>query len=106
MNFRRVEKIDLRSCTVSLWLWKGEKRGRILRPKKQKCGKVIAELLPHRGDVDAEDAVRFAAWLSESIAYPLAVFDPQRLWDKKWGQIVPRPLVTWQQSRGFQPPLL
>jgi transposase len=36
MKLRQVEKIDLGSCTVSLWLWKGEKRGRILRPKKQR----------------------------------------------------------------------
>jgi len=68
MKFCRVDKIDHGYCTVSLWFWEGKKRGRILRPKKQKRGAVVTELLPQLGDVAAEDALKLAVWLSEDIA--------------------------------------
>jgi hypothetical protein len=55
MNFRRVDKIDHGHCTVSLWLWEDKKRGRILRPKKQRVGRIVTELLSQLGDVAAED---------------------------------------------------
>ena len=104
MNFRRVDKIDHGHCTVSLWLWEGKKRGRILRPKKQKVGRIVTELLPQLGDVAAEDALKLAVWLSEAIAYPLAVFDPEHLWEKKLERIISRQrrsrltLASWQRS--------
>jgi len=88
MKFCRVDKIDHGYCTVSLWFWEGKKRGRILRPKKQKRGAVVTELLPQLGDVAAEDALKLAVWLSEDIAYPLAVFDPKHLWEKKRERII------------------
>ena len=104
MKFCRVDKIDHGYCTVSLWFWEGKKRGRILRPKKQKRGAVVTELLPQLGDVAAEDALKLAVWLSEDIAYPLAVFDPEHLWEKKWERIISRQrrsrliLAGWQRS--------
>jgi len=60
MNFRRVDKIDHGHCTVSLWLWEDKKRGRILRPKKQRVGRIVTELLSQLGDVAAEDALKLA----------------------------------------------
>ena len=56
MNFRRVDKID-------------KKRGRILRPKKQKVGRIVTELLSQLGDVAAKDALKLAVRLSKDIAY-------------------------------------
>jgi hypothetical protein len=104
MKFRRVDKIDHGSCTVSLWLWKGKKRGRILRPKKQKGGRVVTELLPQLGDVAAEDALKLAVWLSEAIAYPLAVFDPEHLWEKRWERIIFRQRRALQTLGSWQRP--
>ena len=102
MNFRRVDKIDHGHCTVSLWLWEDKKRGRILRPKKQKVGRIVTELLSQLGDVAAEDALKLAVWLSKDIAY-LAIFDPEHLWEKKWERIIHerRSLLTldsWRRS--------
>ena len=104
MKSCRVDKIDHGYCTVSLWFWEGKKRGRILRPKKQKRGAVVTELQPQLGDVAAEDALTLAVWLSEDIAYPLAVFDPEHLWEKKLERIISRQrrsrltLASWQRS--------
>ena len=97
MKFHQVEKIDLGSCTVSLWLWRGEKRGRILRPKKQEGGKIVTELLPQIGDVPAEEAVKRVVGLKERIPFPIVVFDPEQLWEREWGEIVPRRQLATQR---------